>query len=79
MQKVSDVVKIISSTLTPYLVAFTPDECKTLPKMSDGTLPFVKKAQEYATTNPSFVPPYIDVTELPSRRYQCSIANATPH
>ncbi len=64
VQKVIDALKVVSDTLAPYLVALTPDERKALPKMSDGTLPFVQKALDYATSNPQFVPSYIDVPEL---------------
>jgi len=54
----------IVSTFKPYLIALTPEERKRIPKMSDATLPFVQKALDYASTNPSFVPAYIDVSEL---------------
>jgi hypothetical protein len=48
----------------PFMVNLTPDERRTLPKMSDGTLPFVSKALTYAESNPQFVPPYTNVGEL---------------
>ncbi len=64
VQKVTDALKVVNDTLAPYLVALTPDERQALPKMNDGTLPFVQKALDYATTNPQFVPAYIDVPEL---------------
>ncbi len=64
VQQVTAALKVVTDTLTPYLVALTPEERKALPKMSDGTLPFVQKALDYATNNPQFVPSYIDVPEL---------------
>jgi hypothetical protein len=64
VQRVIDAVKVISDTLAPYLIALKPDQRKALPKMSDGTLPFVQKALDYATTNAQFVPSFIDVPEL---------------
>lgn len=57
-------IATIKTTLAPYLVALTPDERRRLPKMSDGSLPFVQKALDYAQNNSVFVPAYIDVPEL---------------
>jgi hypothetical protein len=42
----------------------TPKEKMALPKMSDGTLPFVTKTLDYSITDSQFVPPYVDATEL---------------
>lgn len=64
VQAVKDSIAAINAVLGKYLIALTPDDRKALPKMSDGSLPFVKKALDYATTNPTFVPAYIDVPEL---------------
>ena len=64
VQKVLDALKIVSDTLKPHLQALTPKERQVLPKMGDGTLPFVQKALDYAITNAQFVPGYIDVPEL---------------
>ena len=54
----------INGLLKPYLVALTPEERQQLPKMSDKTRPFVEKTQEYAKSNPEFVPAYLNVPEL---------------
>jgi hypothetical protein len=64
VQRVTDALKVISDTLAPYLIALTPAQRQALPKMNDGTLPFVRKALEYASTNTQFVPTFIDVPEL---------------
>ncbi|MBI1768035.1 MAG: hypothetical protein HY015_07800 [Bacteroidetes bacterium] len=64
LKKVSDAIKVAADTLKPYLVALTPVERQQLPKMSDGNIPFVQKSLEYAQANASFVPAYLDVTEL---------------
>jgi len=50
--------------LKPYLIALTPDEIKALPKMADGSAPFVGKALGYAKTDPQFVPAYVNIPEL---------------
>jgi hypothetical protein len=64
LKKVLDAITLVNTTLKPYLIALTPAERQELPKMSDGTVPFVKKSMEYAQTNAAFVPAYIDVKEL---------------
>lgn len=49
-----------AAALQPYLIALTPEERKSIPKMSDKTLPFVEKTLEYCETAPQFAPPYMD-------------------
>lgn len=63
-QIVSDALSTVISTLSPYLVALTPDQRRTIPKMGDGTEPFVSKVMDYAQSDPDFVPPYVDVAEM---------------
>ncbi len=50
--------------LLPFLISLTNAERIRLPKMADGTTPFVSKALSYAETTPALVPPYLDVAEL---------------
>ncbi len=33
----------VTAALQPYLIALTPEERRTIPKMSDKTVPFVEK------------------------------------
>ena len=54
----------IQNTLSKYLIALTPKEKQHLPKMSDGTLPFVEKSLAYSQSNKEYVPPYLDADEL---------------
>jgi hypothetical protein len=60
--KITDVVNI----LKPYLIALTPTDRHNLPKMSDGTLPFVQKCLDYCQSNPEYAPSYIDFNGLVS-------------
>lgn len=55
--KLNDVV----TALKPYLIALTPSERQELPKMSDGTLPFVQKALGYCASNNEFAPAFLDL------------------
>ena len=59
-QKLNDAAEL----LRPYLIALTPEERRTIPKMSDKTVPFVEKNLEYCETAPQFAPPYMDVEAL---------------
>ncbi|MEQ9302195.1 MAG: hypothetical protein RIF33_26680 [Cyclobacteriaceae bacterium] len=64
LQAVKDALATIQTTLAPYVLALTPEQRKTIPKMSDGTEPFVAKVMDYATSDPQFAPPYMDVPEM---------------
>lgn len=54
----------IKAALAPYLLSLTPDERKTMLRMADKTVAFVTKTTDYATSNPSFVPSFVDLAEL---------------
>ena len=58
--KLTDVVNL----LKPYLIALTPKERHDLPKMSDGSLPFVQKCLDYGQAHPEFAPSYINFDDL---------------
>jgi len=60
LQKLTEV----DDLLKPYLIALQPTERKALPKMGDGSAPFVGKALGYAKTAPQFAPAYLNVSEL---------------
>ena len=56
----------ITNQLRPFLIALTPTERQELPKMGDGTLPFVQKCLGYCQTNPEFAPSFVDFEGLAS-------------
>ncbi|SHK20623.1 hypothetical protein SAMN04488028_103361 [Reichenbachiella agariperforans] len=64
IQTVEDALATIQTTLAPYLLALTSEQRKTIPKMGDGTVPFVDKVMDYAVSDSMFVPPYMDVPEM---------------
>lgn len=53
-----------AAELRPYLQALTPDERSAMLKMGDKTVSFVQKAYGYASTNPGFVPAFLDLEEF---------------
>ncbi|MGL1889122.1 MAG: hypothetical protein OCD76_21595 [Reichenbachiella sp.] len=64
VQTVKNALTIIQDTLSPYVIALTPEQRKTIPKMSVGTEPFVSKVMDYTTSDPQFAPTYMDVQEM---------------
>jgi len=49
------------NVLKPYLIALSPAERQALPKMNDGTQPFVQKCLEYCESDTQFVPPFLNM------------------
>ena len=64
LTQVADAVKVITEVMAPHLIALTPGTRQKLAKMGDATLAFVRKALDYATTNPGVTPSFIDVAEF---------------
>ena len=62
--KIDAAVAELNKTLKPLLITLTPDQRREIPKMSDGTTPFVEKTLDYAKSNAEFAPPYMDIPEL---------------
>jgi hypothetical protein len=54
----------VQSILAPYVIALTPEQRKSIPKMSDGTEPFVEKVMAYAESNAQFLPPFVNLSEM---------------
>ncbi len=78
----ADVAKIqthldaIKGLMKPYLLSLTPDERRTMLRMADKTVAFVTKTSDYATSNPAFVPPFVDLAEL--KQDVAGMATLTP-
>ena len=54
----------LTTLLQPYLIALTPEDRSRLPRMGDGTIPFVQKCLDYSVSDPQFAPPFMDKDEL---------------
>ncbi|MEQ8339355.1 MAG: hypothetical protein RIA62_18480 [Cyclobacteriaceae bacterium] len=57
-------LKTLADKLGPHLKTLDTKERRSLPKMADGTVPFVEKALSYAQSNPQFLPPYVKVEDI---------------
>lgn len=64
LQAVKAALQQIQTIMAPYVVALTPEQRKDLPKVNDGTEPFMEKIMEYAVGNPQFLPAYVILGEL---------------
>ena len=60
LQKLTEVDEL----LKPFLIALKPEERQSIPKMADGSAPFVGKTIGYCKTNPQFMPSYVNIPEL---------------
>jgi hypothetical protein len=54
----------LTTLLRPYLIALTPEDRSKLPRMGDGTVPFVQKCLDYCISDPQFAPPFMNKEEL---------------
>lgn len=61
---INEAIQTLRTKLLPYLISLSPEERRTLPKISDKTIAFVTKVIGYVTTNPEFSPPYLSAPEL---------------
>lgn len=64
LQTVKEAIATLKNTLSPYMIAISSVERQKVPKMGDGTMPFVEKVMEYAQEDGQFLPPYMDLDEL---------------
>lgn len=64
LQAVKDALQQIQSMMAPYVVALTPEQRKEIPKVNDGTEPFMGKVVEYSAANAQFLPAYVSLAEL---------------
>jgi hypothetical protein len=64
LQAIKAALQQVQGLLAPYVVALTPEQRKTIPKMSDGTEPFVDKVMDYAVNNSEFLPAFVSLGEL---------------
>ncbi|MDP3149201.1 MAG: hypothetical protein Q8N83_08765 [Ignavibacteria bacterium] len=60
LQKLTEVDEL----LKPFLIALNAEDRKVLPKMGDGSTPFVGKALGYCKSDPQFMPSYVNIPEM---------------
>jgi len=60
---IDNAIKVIETTLKPYLIALTPEERQFLPKAADKTVTFLNKTKEFMESNSDLMPSFIDKEE----------------
>lgn len=63
LQKIAEI-----RALMPFLINLTPDERKTMPKLGDKTLGFDEKCASHMSSNPKFVPGFVEMDEFAKDR-----------
>ncbi len=64
LQAIQGAMQILQDKLLPHLITLTSDDRIELPKMGDKTVAFVRKATDYARTDPALRPAFLDMDEL---------------
>ena len=64
LQEIKEAIEVLNSKLKPHLISLTSLQRRKIPKMGDGSEPFVEKVMDYVQSNPEFVPPFLDLPEL---------------
>ena len=64
LQAIRSAVGVLQTQLLPHLVDLDSEARRELPKMGDKTVAFVRKAYEYAGSNPALCPPFLDLPEF---------------
>lgn len=62
-KEIEDAIKVLADKLQPMLIALDNKEKQSLAKISDKSIPFADKVMQYMTSNPEFVPSFVNVTE----------------
>ena len=63
-QQIIDGVKSVDQLLTSFVHPLSDTQRASIPKISDGTEPYIGKTSTYVTTNPEFAPSFMDVPEF---------------
>ncbi|MFT4156158.1 hypothetical protein [Parafilimonas sp.] len=66
LAQVTTALNQVKTLLQPYLQSLTMEERHDLPKMSDKSLSFVSKVNDYSVANAEFCPAYMSAAELNS-------------
>ncbi|MFT3739535.1 MAG: hypothetical protein QM786_12315 [Breznakibacter sp.] len=72
LEQAKVLIEQISTLLSPYLVALSNEDRKSIPKMGEKTLAFVTKAKEYAGQYPDLLPTFVNKAE-----FDTDVADAT--
>jgi len=63
-QEAEAAVQILKKLFDTRLVTLLPKQRQQITKMGDSSIPFTKKAMDYARSNPEFLPPFVKIEEF---------------
>lgn len=64
LTEIKAAINALVRVLAPKLLAFSMEEKKRLPKISDDSIPFNEKVAQYVVSNPEFVPLFHSAEEF---------------
>jgi len=64
LAEIRDLLTQLDTKLGTVVIALSPEQKKSLPKISNRLLPFVNKVVGYIGTNPEIVPSFVSVEEM---------------
>jgi len=64
IEEVKAAIQVLNDKLMPHMVNLSNEDRRELPKMGDKTFAFVSKSHAHMQSNPSLVPPYVNVEDL---------------
>ncbi|MCU0445192.1 MAG: hypothetical protein MUE85_09750 [Microscillaceae bacterium] len=64
LAEIQTAIQTLQAKLQPLLIALDAGDKNALAKMKDKSVPFVEKVLQYAQTNPTFVPAYLNIVEM---------------
>lgn len=60
---INQAIQVLITKFGPYLVALMAEYKRSIPKVGDKGAAFMDKSAGYMTTNPEFIPMFVDKTE----------------
>ncbi|MGC2238357.1 MAG: hypothetical protein WA584_19540 [Pyrinomonadaceae bacterium] len=60
---INQVIKMLITKFSPYLIALTADDKRAVPKVGDKGAAFMQKSAGYMDANPEFIPMFLDKAE----------------
>jgi hypothetical protein len=64
LENINNLLAQLKTALAPYIHGLTKSEIGAIAKMGDKTVAFVSKVKDYTTSNPEFVPNFLNVADF---------------
>jgi hypothetical protein len=64
LEKINSMLVELKTAIAPYVHALTKEDIKGIAKMGDKSVAFVSKVKDYTSTNPEYVPDFMNVADF---------------